>query len=307
MCMSPISIKIPENAISGSFSKSQEYFNVPCGKCPECRKSHAKEWAVRLMCEYMSLSTEVRSRCWFLTLTYNDLHNDGSLHPQHIRRFINSLRHKYKKNKIKYFYCGEFGTETYRPHYHMIIYDLPITDIQFYKQNAIKDNLYKSAYLEKIWGNGYVVVGQLSLASCNYTARYSLKKNNTDCFQSCSPGMSKKYFLDNYREIIGNNCVSVVSGKFLYKQKIPKYWLKLYRKLVGDKEYSKYLRWKNKTYTRPYVMNIYKKIFDRSVLDLNPRAADLGYLGTPIILAQKAKRLIEQALTDYQNIRENFI
>ena len=38
------------------------------------------------------------------------------------------------KVKIKYFVCGEYGTKNYRPHYHMLIYGLPLNDLKVYKQ-----------------------------------------------------------------------------------------------------------------------------------------------------------------------------
>lgn len=304
MCMSPVSIKVPENTLKGIFPVNQEYIQVPCGKCAECRKSHAQMWAVRCMCEYDSLPKEVKGRCWFLTITYNDKFNTGVLNAKHITRFINSLRHKYKGHKIKYFYCGEYGSKTYRPHYHMIIYDLPINDLVFYKQNYVKDNLYTSKYLEDLWGMGYVVVGQLTLKSANYVARYSLKKNDTDCFQRCSQGIGKKYFLNNYRDIMANNYIAVVSGGKLRKQKIPKYFLKLLRKEIGDEAYSSYVKWKRDTFTFPYMLNIMRKIKDRKPVDFNPRAAMLGIIPTPVKLSQEAKRLLKQALTSFQDFRD---
>lgn len=99
---------------------------IPCGYCWACKLKKSAEWASRIMLECQ----ESQYNYW-LTLTYDDLHlpiyerftdgekfyeNDGTwngtLEPEDVTRFINSLRKYYERKgitNIRYFYCGEYG------------------------------------------------------------------------------------------------------------------------------------------------------------------------------------------------------
>ena len=65
----------------------------------------------------------------FLTLTYDDEHiiitgnNEPTLYKRDVQLFLKSLR-KLQKQKIKYYFVGEYGGKTDRPHYHAIIFNL---------------------------------------------------------------------------------------------------------------------------------------------------------------------------------------
>lgn len=84
---------------------------------------------------------------WFLTLTYDNenipyrmtwdegtgevLVENYSLNYEDMKAFWKRLRryleyHELDKGKLMYFQCGEYGGKTHRPHYHAIVYDLPI-------------------------------------------------------------------------------------------------------------------------------------------------------------------------------------
>ena len=145
MCMhlKEIYLKEPVN-LPGFFNK--KFITVPCGKCDECRVNHSREWALRCSLHYAALSPEEKAKSWFITLTYDDLHNPGVLCPDDMTLFFKRLRKHFKNEKIKYFYCGEYGSRTYRPHYHLIIFGLPITDLKFIKNNGFGDPLYTSGF-----------------------------------------------------------------------------------------------------------------------------------------------------------------
>lgn len=203
------------------------------------------------MCEYLSLSDDIKSRCWFLTLTYDDNHNPIKLNYRDIQLFIKRLRKIYKDFKIKYFYCGEYGETTFRPHYHMIIYNLPIYDLKKQSVNRMGDILFKSDFLANVWKNGFVSIGRLSLRSASYVARYTLKSTGTDEGLRVSKGFGKEYFLDNMDEIIAKNYVKIANNvsKTFVTSSVPKYFLKLYRKYLfekngNDNEYFDYLIWR---------------------------------------------------------------
>lgn len=164
---------------------------VPCNCCLGCKLDHSNMWATRC-----TLEAKQWKNCCFITLTYNNknlpLTENGiaTLVKKHVQDFLKRLRYYEKgaeswenclngkiENPIRYFLCGEYGTHsTLRPHYHLCLFNYRPQDLVFYKQNKHGDNLYKSKSLQKIWGKGFVVVGDLTHKSANYTARYTMKK-----------------------------------------------------------------------------------------------------------------------------------
>lgn len=92
----------------------------PCGRCLPCRIATSIEWYVRIMLECM-----MNNENCFVTLTYSDDNypENGSLEPKDINRFIRKLRRIIKK-KFRYFAVGEYGDETERAHYHIILFGI---------------------------------------------------------------------------------------------------------------------------------------------------------------------------------------
>lgn len=311
MCLSPISIKKPNSDLR-IFDSTQRFITVPCGKCAECIKNHSKLWAVRLMLEYYSRPQDEKDRSWFVTFTYDNEHNPGVLRPRDMTLFWKRLRKQYPDFKIKYFYCGEYGTKTYRPHYHAIIYNLPIEDLRYYKQNSHNDLLFVSEKLRQIWGNGYVVVGSLTLGSCDYTARYAIKKNNTDCYLRVSHGIGKEYFLQNMNEIIKNDYVTVAKKNGYYKSNIPKYFLKLYRKILNnDSLYSAFMREhmkKKENYNK-----LLEKYWpsEKYAWETDPlwklKAKEIGLERKIDFINRRNKKVIEDSMSDILNSRDFLI
>lgn len=94
---------------------------------------------------------------------------------------------KNEVKEVKFYGCGEYGDKLGRPHYHLLLfgYEFPDTKIlssgRFpYFRNAFKQtkdcNLYTSQTLEKIWGKGFVTIGECNFKTAGYVARYCMKK-----------------------------------------------------------------------------------------------------------------------------------
>jgi len=121
----------------------------------------------------------------FITLTYSDSHlpYDNSLNKKHFQDFMKRYRkHTWRHDsgqKIRYFQCGEYGSEdhTKRPHYHALIFGHRFRDEKLYKVHN-DNNLYTSDILTDLWGMGHAITGDLTWESAAYCARYSLKKLN---------------------------------------------------------------------------------------------------------------------------------
>lgn len=144
---------------------------LPCGHCMACKLARAQEWSLRCMHEAKMYDSNV-----FVTLTYDDAHlpADYSLHYEHFQLFMHRLR-KSAPGRGRFVMCGEYGDDNGRPHYHAILFNCAFLDKKFWKKVG-GVNYYLSEELSKLWGYGFVSVGDVTLASAGYVARYTTKK-----------------------------------------------------------------------------------------------------------------------------------
>lgn len=131
----------------------------PCGQCLPCRLNRRRLWTHRLLLE--SQCHEFNS---FWTLTYDDQHVpvDGSLNPRHTELWLKRLRKALGPTRpVRYYLVGEYGDETFRPHYHPALFGV--------------SHLESELVLET-WSMGHVMGGTLTLESAQYIAGYVTKK-----------------------------------------------------------------------------------------------------------------------------------
>lgn len=115
-------------------------------------------WVARMMLE--AQEHEISS---FVTLTYDQEHEpkDRSVSKRHCQLFLKKLRKEIAPREIRYFAVGEYGGETWRPHYHLIIFGLYPTE---------------EKTIEKCWPWGFITVGTAEPKSMAYTVGYVAKK-----------------------------------------------------------------------------------------------------------------------------------
>ena len=156
-----------------------QVMEVPCGQCIGCRLDRSRMWAVRCVHE-ASLYDE---NC-FVTLTYRDedLPSDGSLNLVHFQDFMKRLRRFFSDRKIRFYHCGEYGDESGRPHYHVLLFNLDFPDKVFWSERN-GNRYYRSAILEERWRRGMCIIGDVTFESAGYVARYVLKKITGDLAQ----------------------------------------------------------------------------------------------------------------------------
>lgn len=207
---------------------------VPCGKCPPCRLKRVQHWVFRLLeQEKISINSH------FVTLTYNTLNvpitEKGfmTLEKQHLTAFWKALR-KTQKLKIKYYCCGEYGSKTYRPHYHAIIFDLQ--DVES---------------IAKCWTKGDIHIGQVTNDSIAYTAKYIDKDKripmhaNDDRlpeFSNMSKGLGANYITEemveyHHRDLLNNVHVQMYDKKC----SMPRYYRERIYTERQRKQYAKYV------------------------------------------------------------------
>lgn len=152
-------------------------FSAPCGRCFGCDMERTKLWAIR--CRHEAQFWDFNS---FVTLTYDDAHLPwhGSLDPVHLRNFLKRLRRCKSGEQaapgsdhrpIRFFGCGEYGTNTQRPHYHVLLFNCRFEDARKYGKDT-----FTSELLSSLWSYGSHVIGSVEPASIAYTAGYAAKK-----------------------------------------------------------------------------------------------------------------------------------
>lgn len=174
--------------------EGHELFRVPCNKCLGCQLESSKQWAVRC-----ALEAQEYEHNYFLTLTYEksplafksevDLLTGefldykvvgGTLLKSDFQKFFKRLRIDFKRQfgfeGIRFFGCGEYGSSKGRPHYHALVFNLPLNDLIFYRYSDSGFPIYLSPILTKIWGLGHVFVSEFSYRTAAYVSRYVMKK-----------------------------------------------------------------------------------------------------------------------------------
>lgn len=151
---------------------SGRLYTVPCGTCTFCLMSKRADWTFRINQEARHSDS-----AFFITLTYGNYDlpigyvsdwairrvypYQHSLVKEDYQLFFKRLRKEAHPVRLRYYTCGEYGELNGRPHYHIILFNLPVGLLP---------------RLEKIWGKGFVNIGQVNLASIHYVTKYVMKR-----------------------------------------------------------------------------------------------------------------------------------
>lgn len=232
-------------------SKVAEPLTLPCGQCMGCRLERSRQWATRIMFE-----AQLHQANSFITLTYSpeNLPYPPSLRYPDYQLFMKRLR-KTLGHKVRFFACGEYGDNTFRPHYHACIFGTDFPDRVLYSRSPAGYDLYRSRILEQCWGLGHVAVADLTFESAAYVARYCLKKMTGDqaeahyewidpdtgeCVQlvpefakmSLKPGIGGKWFELYSSDVYSGHDYVVING---HKCRPPRYFDRLLEKTDPDR------------------------------------------------------------------------
>jgi hypothetical protein len=309
-CYSPLtayrSLSVDRNGkhtVSFKKLETQAYsqISIACGQCIGCRLDRSRQWALRCVHE---------SKLWpknsFITLTYSDIHLpwDNSLKKRDFQLFMKRLRKsnpRAKDDPIRYYHCGEYGERTRRPHYHAIMFNYDPPDKKHWKTNRrTGEKYYTSEELNRIWGKGYCVIGEVTYESAAYVARYVLKKINGpkskehythilsyetgECVDlqpeyttmSRKPGIGKNHY-EQFKSDIYPSDFCVHKGK---KQKVPRYYDRLYE-IENESEFRKIKERRVKNAQRESVK--YNNTPDRLVIREKVQQSKLNRLIRPEI------------------------
>lgn len=255
-CISPIRLKDADAV-------------VPCGRCYPCKMRRVSAWSFRLMKE-----AERSRSAFFLTLTYDNDHVpvspngfltldipkkdvSGKYISSHVQLFLKRLRYYNEDNNkwpLKYYMCGEYGSESMRPHYHIILFNCEISNLlgEKYANQAKMGNLLldgKQEFKCDSWPCGHITVGDFSMGSVGYTLKYISKDSQVGKFDRddrvreysrMSKSLGDNYLTDDMKKWHKDDplnrmyCVTVEGDKLTmpryYKEKIYTQWQ---RKSIG--------------------------------------------------------------------------
>lgn len=170
------------------------YIDIPCRACEECYGDMRRAWIARATAEM-----QLHDKAMFVTFTYKDF-NDGNevlppvaqmisddgeiLNHQTLRYrdfqlFMKRLRKYFPDRNIRFMVCGEYGSRTFRPHYHAILYGIGLDDFPdmlVHNKNKSGDLLYSSISLDNLWRLGYTLSSNADNGTIAYVAGYVAKK-----------------------------------------------------------------------------------------------------------------------------------
>lgn len=182
-----------------------------------------------------------------------------------VKDYINELG--FSPTKLRYLLAAEYGELKSRPHYHIIFYGYDFGKDDTFVRYSWKQRknviLHHNFFLQNLWKFGEVVVDDVTYQSCNYVARYVVKKHHNynknqkkyDIASSIYQGRLPEYCRQSNRYGLGYdyfvlNAKKIISDKRLYFKNIkgevkdvalPNYFKNLIKRFYPV-EYRKMLR-----------------------------------------------------------------
>lgn len=253
---------------------------IPCGHCIGCRLDYSRYWAERCVHE-----ADEHDENYFLSLTYDDEHlpkgskGIATLINDEISSFMKRLRTTFKRKfgieGIRFFGCGEYGTpgqgsRISHPHYHIILFNCPIPDLQerhpimvdgklkwIFQYDDEGNKLLFSPTIHECWNKyGTAQIGQVSYESCAYVARYIVKKqlgNEAQQYRDCGiippyvrmsrrPGIGYDWYDEHFEQLFVYDNYIFKRGDKAFPVKPGRY----YDRLVKDRDIQAYYELKEK-------------------------------------------------------------
>lgn len=158
---------------SRPFRRGVEEFG--CGKCKPCRLDRKRLWTSRLM-----LEATQHQASFFVTLTYDKEHYpcDGCVSLRDAQLFLKNVRYRMAMlepaMKLRYYLVAEYGDADLRPHYHAVLFGLPVG---VHLRGKMRGSC--SCLVCESWQKGMVFIGSVTAASVGYVVSYVLKSSKS--------------------------------------------------------------------------------------------------------------------------------
>lgn len=199
-------------------TRERNQITLPCGKCPACRANKADTWAARCIIE-----KQHSKQSHFITLTYNEdflpTDEDG-FHPVSKKELQNFFKRLRKKMSFRYFACGEYGDENYRPHYHILLFINHSTYDYNELYHIIKNSWAAASFdtTNKIYNYnlfGNIQIKPMEHHSIRYVVRYFINKNTFIDKQYSTINKQHPFILISRKPAIGYQLTENFT-KFMY-------------------------------------------------------------------------------------------
>lgn len=145
-----------------------------CGQCMNCRINKQRIWACRILLESYSHPHSI-----FVTLTYDDHHVPltESGHTNLVKDDLRQFFRRFKKltqheQPYRHFAVGEYGTKTWRSHYHAVIFGGSLNHAHFVDRAWNNPKLLRNTGKNR----GFITCSELNPDRAQYIAQYTTKK-----------------------------------------------------------------------------------------------------------------------------------
>ncbi len=185
---------------------------VGCGKCYHCRRKAAREWSFRIEQEAKYKYT------YNCLLTYDDIHvpyykGRMCVDKVDVQLFMKRFRYNLDNiygGKVRFFLVGEYGGNTHRPHYHMLLFSDVSLEVPSWNKHPLEQA--RSILLDS-WKNGearieqvYNSGGSFAFYMTAYLTRFNdgreyEKPEKPFKLMSSRPAIGSSWFNDN-KELI---------------------------------------------------------------------------------------------------------
>lgn len=252
-CINPFRMKNPQFPEESDL----EFIDCACGKCFPCLVNRRNAWLFRLTNE--AISHDLTTFC---TLTYDDdnLPKYGYVSRCDLQKFFKRLRHY---TKFSYYAIGEYGTTTFRPHYHFI---------GFFDGVTFDD---VSTWVSLCWKYGFTSTYRANVKTINYILHYHVRPKNPipndpycRTFQTFSKRLGLQFLFDDNgnikQSVIDMVCnsdrrhVGDIYGRHFI---LPRY----YTKKIEEMGYTLYKRSDNPDYSQYEMKRIIDLITDYEI------------------------------------------
>lgn len=237
MCLCPLTI--PNKVINFHPHFDRLYNIVPCGHCAECLKNKRDDWYIRAYYEWLDCKNN-GGISLFVTLTYNNFwipqiqlgeHICNCFDKRDIQKFLDALRKVIKRKyqtdmPFRYLITSEYGGNTHRPHYHLILFF-----------NGTFNEMWLRYQIRRLWKYGFIKYGKENrgIISDYRGIRYVVKYITKDALftpisrtlKEILPADTYKYYYSRCAPFhlqsngLGLCCKKYVSKELLKKGTIP--------------------------------------------------------------------------------------
>lgn len=182
---------------------------VPCGSCVTCLRTRATWWSHRIQHDVAALDC-LGIGSSFVTLTIES-ETTPILSKSDLQKFFKRLRKRCPKYPFRYVAIGDYGENTFRPHYHCLLLGFPPE---------------LATEVRKSWKFGFVDVEAIASGNINYVVRYMQTHTPSQRKKFADVGLQEPFSLKS-RSIGSTLFRKIEDSRYMYKcrkYKIPPYW-----------------------------------------------------------------------------------